>query len=329
MIQQMIWVRMKILMMRMIHSKIAIIITAAGSSTRIGGGIKKEYLPYKNGTVLSVCAETFLNACCDLFEITDFIVTCPVGGVEKCREALGYVDCHAASQLAMTGEALKLAMTGEGTQRTMADEVSQCELTIVEGAETRQKSVYNGLLAVKGNPDIVLIHDGARPFVTKELIVEAVQAAIEHGASVPGITPTDTQKEIDRDGFIVRHLVRSSLTAVQTPQCFDFKKLVEAHKKAKDDGREYTDDTEIWGQYCGRVRVIKGDVNNIKITYPADLEKIDYRVKPDNDMSADDGMSAKRCHPELVSGSDYEISEQVRNDLDSEEEPDDSSWAWL
>ena len=73
----------------------------------------------------------------------------------------------------------------------------------------------------------------------------------------------------------------------------------------------------------------KGDVNNIKITYPADLEKIDYRVKPDNDMSADDGMSAKRCHPELVSGSDYEISEQVRNDLDSEEEPDDSSWAWL
>ena len=264
----------------MIHSKIAIVITAAGSSTRIGGGIKKEYLPYKNGTVLSVCAETFLNACAE-FEITDFIVTCPEGGVEKCREALGDVDCHAASRLAMTGD-----------------------VQIVEGSDTRQKSVYKGLLAVRGNPDIVLIHDGARPFVSQTVILDALNAAMESGASVPGVTPTDTQKEIDGEGFITRHLVRSSLTAVQTPQCFRFKELLEAHDRAATDGREYTDDTEIWGEYCGRVRVIKGDVNNIKITYPSDLEKIDYRGKPDNDM---------------VAG----------NDIDSEEEPDDSSWAWL
>lgn len=244
MIQLTIWVRMKILTTKTIHTKIAIIITAAGSSTRIGGGIKKEYLPFKNGTVLSVCAETFLNACKD-FEITDFIVTCPVGGVEACRAALDGVDCHAPLALAMT---------------------------VVEGSDTRQKSVYNGLLAVKGNPDIVLIHDGARPFITKDVIVEAIDAACEYGASVPGVTPTDTQKEIDDQGFITRHLVRSSLTAVQTPQCFRFKELLEAHGKAATDGREYTDDTEIWGSYCGPVRVTKGDVNNIKITYPSDLE---------------------------------------------------------
>ena len=253
MIQLTIWVRMKILTTKTIHSKIAIIITAAGSSTRIGGGIKKEYLPFKNGTVLSVCAETFLNACKD-FEITDFIVTCPVGGVEKCREALGNMDCFAS--LAMTEGLEPLAMT------------------VVEGSDTRQKSVYNGLLAVKGNPDIVLIHDGARPFITKDVIVEAIDAACEYGASVPGVTPTDTQKEIDDQGFITRHLVRSSLTAVQTPQCFRFKELLEAHGKAVSDGREYTDDTEIWGSYCGPVRVTKGDVNNIKITYPSDLEAL-------------------------------------------------------
>ena len=239
MIRMTIWVQTKILTTKTIHSKIAIIITAAGSSTRIGGGIKKEYFPFKNGTVLSVCAETFLNACKD-FEITDFIVTCPVGGVEACQAAL----CHVT--------------------------VGQ----IVEGAETRQGSVYNGLCAVKGNPDIVLIHDGARPFVSLEVIMEALEAADEYGASVPGVTPTDTQKEIDKDGFIVRHLVRSSLVAVQTPQCFRFKELLEAHGRAKADGREYTDDTEIWGAYCGRVFVTKGDVNNIKITYPADLEKL-------------------------------------------------------
>ena len=255
---------MKILTTKTIHSKIAIIITAAGSSTRIGGGIKKEYLPFKNGTVLSVCAQAFLNACAD-YEITDFIVTCPVGGIEQCREALSNVDCHAPSALAMT----------EGVR-------------IVEGSDTRQKSVYNGLLAVKGNPDIVLIHDGARPFVTREVIVEALQAACEYGASVPGVTPTDTQKEIDADGFIKRHLVRSSLAAVQTPQCFRFKELLEAHGRAAADGREYTDDTEIWGTYCGPVRVTKGDVNNIKITYPSDLEIL-KQVQNDVDISDNRG----------------------------------------
>ena len=247
---------MMILTTRMTHSKIAIIITAAGSSTRIGGGIKKEYLPFKNGTVLSVCAETFLNAFTSAesgepkYEITDFIVTCPVGGIEACRAALGKVESHVASSFAMNG------------------------LQIVEGAESRQKSVYRGLLAVKGQPDIVLIHDGARPFVSREVIREALEAAVQYGASVPGITPTDTQKEIDADGFVVRHLVRSSLSAVQTPQCFRFKELLEAQGRAAADGREYTDDTEIWGEYCGRVRVTKGDVNNIKITYPSDLEAL-------------------------------------------------------
>ena len=257
MIQLTIWVRMKILTTKTIHSKIAIIITAAGSSTRIGGGVKKEYLPFKNGTVLSVCAETFLTACSD-FQITDFIVTCPVGGVEKCREALGNMDCFAPRFLSLS----KGAMTGGGS------------LQIVEGSDTRQKSVYKGLLAVKGNPDIVLIHDGARPFVSRQVITDALQAALESGASVPGVTPTDTQKEIDANGFIVRHLVRSSLVSVQTPQCFRFKELLEAHGRAAADGREYTDDTEIWGAYCGPVRVTKGDINNIKITYPADLEAL-------------------------------------------------------
>ena len=244
------WMRKKILTTKTIHSKIAIIITAAGSSTRMGGSVKKEYLPYKNGTVLSVCAETFLNACSQSFEITDFIITCPKGGVEECRKALCNLE--------------------KNHQKKNYPE----KIIITEGSDSRQKSVYNGLMAVKGQPEIVLIHDGARPFVSSELILRAINAAKEFGASVPGITPTDTQKEIDENGFITRHLVRSRLSAVQTPQCFDFSRLLEAHKKAFCDGKEYTDDTEIWGQYCGRVKVVEGDVNNIKITYPQDLEKL-------------------------------------------------------
>ena len=271
-----------------IHSKIAIIMTAAGSSTRIGSGIKKEYLPYKNGTVLSVCAETFLNAFAgdQRFEITDFIVTCPKGGTEKCREALG-------------------TMSG---------------LQIVEGSDTRQKSVYNGLLAVKGQPDIVLIHDGARPFVSREVILEALEAACETGASVPGVTPVDTQKEIDEEGFICRHLVRSNLKAVQTPQCFAFKKLLEAHGRAAADGKEYTDDTEIWGVYCGRVKVTKGDVNNIKITYPSDLESLKHRERR---LEAGEMLQWS-----ISSESPSSYAARGKDDTD-EEEPNDSSWAWL
>ena len=64
------------------------------------------------------------------------------------------------------------------------------------------------------------------------------------------------------------------LTAFQTPQFFDFSRLLEAHKKACENGKEYTDDTEIWGEYCGKVKVTLGDVNNIKITFPGDLEKL-------------------------------------------------------
>ena len=130
------------------------------------------------------------------------------------------------------------------------------------------------MCAVNNHPQIVLIHDGARPFVSQKIILEGIQAAQEFGASVPGLTPTDTQKQIDEDGFITNHLQRASLVAVQTPQCFDFQMLLEAHKKAHQEEKEYTDDTEIWGKYCGKVKVITGESKNIKITYPKDLESL-------------------------------------------------------
>lgn len=252
---------MTILTMKMSRSKIAIVITAAGSSTRMGGGVKKEYLPLKNGTVLSNCAKTFLTACSQTFEISDFIVTCPVGGIEACQKALGDLDFS---------DFPGGAGPSGGARGAGFEDIFQ----IVEGSTTRQKSVFNGLVAIKNHPEIVLIHDGARPFVSEEIIRQSVFTALEYGSCVPGCTPVDTQKEIDSDGFIIRHLQRSLLCAVQTPQTFNYEKLLQAHKKALADKKEYTDDTEIWGNYCGRVKVIPGDPANIKITYPGDLEKL-------------------------------------------------------
>ena len=247
-----IWEQMKILTTTN-HSKLAVIITAAGSSTRIGGGIKKEYLPYKNGTVLAASANVFLTAAYPNMKLSLLVVTCPQGGVEAARAAL-YSSPEFEKNL------------------------GNVKLVIREGGASRQESVFAGLRAVKENcPDVayVLIHDGARPFVTQELVSQVAGAAREFGASVPGLTPVDTQKEVDENGFVIRHLVRSSLAAVQTPQGFEFGRLYEAHLKAAGEGeREFTDDTEIWGQYCGAVKVIPGEVNNIKITYPSDLEKL-------------------------------------------------------
>lgn len=238
------------------NSNIAVIITAAGSSTRMGSGIKKEYLPYKNGTVLTGSAKTFLNSICKNYHLTDFIITCPPQGIEACKKIL----------------------SGDKQFVELCNSI-KVEPLVVEGSVTRQSSVFNALSAVKGNPEIVLIHDGARPFVTEQIIFDGIETALEYGASVPGVTPTDTQKSIDENGFVVEHLVRANLCAVQTPQCFNFEKLLLAHVQAKKDDREYTDDTEVWGMYnpASPVKVYKGDVNNIKITYASDLQSLEEK----------------------------------------------------
>ena len=236
-------------------AKIAIVITAAGSSTRIGGNIKKEYLSYKNGTVLSNCALAFLNADYKNNDISIFVITCPKGGIEDCKKAL-YSDTS-----------LKSLFTSKGLTPY-----------IVEGGNSRQASVFNALKCIKENAndsDAVLIHDGARPFVSSKVIEDTLDATLKYQAAVPGVIPIDTQKEVDDNGFIIRHLVRSSLRAVQTPQGFNFPLLYKAHIGALEIEREYTDDTEVWGEILHKeVKLVDGDVNNIKITYPSDLEKL-------------------------------------------------------
>ncbi len=224
------------------QKKVAVIITAAGSSTRMGGSVKKEYLPLGNGTVLSACVKAFRDASKDKehpFEISHLVITVPVNGTDQAAKA--------------------------------ADDAN---VQFVEGGSTRQKSVFKALDYIAKStplPDYVLIHDGARPFVTTALIQAVLAATQEHNAATPGITPTDTIKGLDAQGFIVTHLVRSTLTAVQTPQGFAFEKLYDAHKKAEADGHDYTDDSEIWGKYCGKVKLVTGEVGNAKITYPGDL----------------------------------------------------------
>lgn len=148
---------------------------------------------------------------------------------------------------------------------------SKPKIIFVQGGQTRQASVYNALSALaKYNPCYVLIHDGARPWVSATLIQNTIEAAQKHGAVIPLLAFTDTPKEFEGN-FIVRHLKRENTGAAQTPQGFKFPEILLAHEKAAKVDEEFTDDAEVWGKFCGQVAVIPGETKNRKITFPEDI----------------------------------------------------------
>ncbi|MBA2876787.1 2-C-methyl-D-erythritol 4-phosphate cytidylyltransferase [Thermaerobacillus caldiproteolyticus] len=142
-------------------------------------------------------------------------------------------------------------------------------VSMVSGGAERQHSVYNGLKAVK-NSEIVLIHDGARPFITMEKIHELVKEAEEHGAAILAVPMKDTVKRAF-DGFVAETVERSSLWAVQTPQAFRISLVLEAHEQARKDGYVGTDDASLVERMGKKVKIIEGDYRNIKLTTPDDL----------------------------------------------------------
>jgi len=149
---------------------------------------------------------------------------------------------------------------------------------LICGGKERQDSVYNALSQLEG-ADIVLIHDGARPFVSQRIINDAVKYAKIYKAAAPGVMPKDTIKVKDEDNFSVDTLVRNNLVAIQTPQAFDFNMIYECHKEVKKREIVVTDDTMVAELFNHRVYIYEGDYNNIKITTPEDLILAEHLVK--------------------------------------------------
>ncbi|WP_066871172.1 2-C-methyl-D-erythritol 4-phosphate cytidylyltransferase [Clostridium mediterraneense] len=141
---------------------------------------------------------------------------------------------------------------------------------IIEGGAERQDSVYNALRSVE-DADIVLIHDGARAFVTNEIIKNGIRYAKEYGAAAPGVMPKDTIKVKDKDSFSKDTPIRERLVAVQTPQCFKYSLIKECHENVKREKKIVTDDTMVVEQYGHNVYLYEGDYKNIKITTKEDL----------------------------------------------------------
>ncbi len=150
----------------------------------------------------------------------------------------------------------------------------------VPGGATRQASVRAGLEALAADaPDVVLIHDAARPFVTEALIDRAITAALPTGAAIPVVPVTDTIKVVDAGGMITATPERASLRAAQTPQTFRFDAILEAHRRAAREGRDdFTDDAAL-AEWVGlTVATFDGDAANMKLTTADDFAREEIRL---------------------------------------------------
>lgn len=148
------------------------------------------------------------------------------------------------------------------------------------GGATRQASVHAGLEALAAEkPDIVLIHDAARPFVTSAVISRAIDAAGRTGAAVPAIPVTDTIKQVSDTGDVEATPERAKLRIAQTPQAFRFDVILDAHRRAARDGRsDFTDDAAL-AEWAGlTVATFEGDPANMKLTTPEDFVREEARL---------------------------------------------------
>jgi 2-C-methyl-D-erythritol 4-phosphate cytidylyltransferase/2-C-methyl-D-erythritol 2,4-cyclodiphosphate synthase len=216
--------------------KIVALITASGRGSRLsinGDGIPKQYLPLAGVPMLRHTILAFLNHP----QITDVICTIHPDDVGFYEEATIGLDL----------------------------------LDPVFGGETRQASVHNGLEGLREyNPDIVLIHDGARPFVSKKIISGILDKLKTHPAVIPAIAIEDTIKKYS-DGKIEWTVERENLWRAQTPQGFLYQDILNAHKAFKD--INFTDDAAL-DEYAGiPVAIVAGSQNNFKITTEEDYER--------------------------------------------------------
>jgi 2-C-methyl-D-erythritol 4-phosphate cytidylyltransferase len=151
---------------------------------------------------------------------------------------------------------------------------------VVEGGEHRQQSVANALGAISAHPaDIVLVHDAVRPFVTREIIEEVIDAAQKYGAAIAGMPAIDTVKQVDRtaEGALITATVpRERVVLAQTPQGFRYDVLKKAFDEATADGFLGTDEASLVERSGKEVAVVMGSPKNIKITTPADLELAEF-----------------------------------------------------
>ena len=215
----------------------SVVIVSAGRGSRMKADINKQFLKLKGKEVIAHTIDKFYNN----KNIDEIVV------VVKEDEA-------------------------DFFRRNIIDKYGYKNIKIAFGGKERQDSVFNGLKAVNERCDIVLIHDGARPFVTDEIIKNSIECAKKNKCVIVGVPVKYTIKIINKDNEVCDTPNRSTLWSIQTPQVFEYLSIIKAHKIAKEKSYYGTDDSMLM-EYLGyNVKVIEGSYNNIKITTPEDLK---------------------------------------------------------
>lgn len=223
-------------------SKFTAIVLSGGTGKRMNSNIPKQYLMLKDKPVLAHSLLAFEKS-----PVDDVVIVCGAGDEE-------YI--------------IKEFVEKYGLTKVSA---------VCAGGAERFNSVYNGLKACK-DTDYVLIHDGARPYVTDEIIKRNIEEVQKYKAVVTSVKATDTVKIADDDGFVVSTPERKSVYFMQTPQTFEYSLALNSYSKLieelnKDVKVQVTDDAQVVEMYSDtKVKLIEGDYSNIKITVPKDLQ---------------------------------------------------------
>jgi 2-C-methyl-D-erythritol 4-phosphate cytidylyltransferase len=226
------------------ENKPVLIITAAGKGRRMGGGeSNKVYFPLAGKPVLAHTLQAFLGL--QLFSPV-LIVVAP--GEESIFNAQ-----------------VRAPFFPENKQ-----------LFLIEGGQQRQHSVFNALKCLNkkniSGETIVCIHDGARPLIDQSLILNVYRGALASGAAVAGVALQDTIKEIDNRLMVRKTPPRENFMAIQTPQCFKYSTLWQAHCRAGGEKFLGSDDAVLVERLGVKVKVVPGSYTNLKLTTPIDLE---------------------------------------------------------
>lgn len=217
--------------------KTSAIITAAGHSRRMGVGRKKQFLMLGELPLIVHTLKIFQKS----VSIDEIILVVPDDGINYCKQEI--VNSYNFTKVKK----------------------------IVSGGEKRQESVFNGLKSVSHEMDLVVVHDGVRPFLSKSILENSIKKAEEKGAAVVAIPVKDTLMKISDQGMITEGQSRDSIWRIQTPQVFKKEIIINAFEKALKDSFYGTDESTLVIRLGIPVYVVDGSELNIKITTPEDI----------------------------------------------------------
>jgi 2-C-methyl-D-erythritol 4-phosphate cytidylyltransferase len=216
------------------------IIVAGGSGTRFGAQVPKQFLELGGKPILMRTIEAFGGKRDGSFDV---IVTLPADQFSQWNELCDRCSLNVPHR-------------------------------VVAGGETRWHSVKNALDSIgdPGDVDVIAVHDGVRPLATAELINRTIATARQYGSAIPVVMLNDSVRQLE--GETSRALDRSSLRAVQTPQAFEARLLLEAYRQPFD--KTFTDDASVVERLGHSITLVEGDPQNLKITRPMDLALAEY-----------------------------------------------------